>query len=162
MRHRPVIMGLFVAQLVGHRRASSVIMPSRISAREDTGQILRRHRSRRRLPSTNVSMQQQMTEIVAPIPMSQAVSSAASGGGPRSGTNTGNMVLKLKPRDERKLSADEIIQRLRPKLQRCPASTAIMQNPPSIRVGGRLHKAAISSPCRAPTRRALSTCLPSC
>ena len=51
-------------------------------------------------------------------PNIEDVMSTVGGGGARSGTNTGNMLFKLKPRDERDLSADEIIQELRPKLAR--------------------------------------------
>ena len=50
------------------------------------------------------------------------------------------MLLKLKNLSERKLSADEIIQELRPKLQSIPGINAYMQNPPSIRVGGHFTK----------------------
>jgi len=62
--------------------------------------------------------------------------SSVGSGGARSGVNTGNMLFVLKPRDERSLSADQIIQELRPKLGRVMGVNAFMQNPPVIRVGG--------------------------
>ena len=46
------------------------------------------------------------------------------------------MLFKLKPPGQRSLSADEVIQELRPKLARVMGVNAFMQNPPVIRVGG--------------------------
>jgi HAE1 family hydrophobic/amphiphilic exporter-1 len=46
----------------------------------------------------------------------------------------------LKPRSERKLNADEVIQELRPKLAKIPGIQAFLQNPPPIRIGGQLTK----------------------
>ena len=44
-----------------------------------------------------------------------------------------------KPRDER-LSVDEIIKELRPKLAKVPGIVVYMQNPPAIQIGGRVSK----------------------
>jgi hydrophobic/amphiphilic exporter-1 (mainly G- bacteria), HAE1 family len=52
--------------------------------------------------------------------------------------NTGSLNLILKPRHERELSADEIIQQLRPKLAAVPGIRVYMQNPPAIRIGGQV------------------------
>ena len=62
--------------------------------------------------------------------------------GPRGGSagNSGTIFMHLKPRSERKLSADEIIQDLRPKLARVPGIRVFLQNPPPIRLGGSLTK----------------------
>ena len=54
--------------------------------------------------------------------------------------NIGRMLIRLKPRSERRLSADEMIQELRPKLAAVPGIRVFMQNPPPIRVGGLLTK----------------------
>ena len=58
------------------------------------------------------------------------------GGGARSGPNEGRIILHLKPRNERPLSADEVIDELRPKLAVLPGIQTYLQNPPSIRIGG--------------------------
>jgi len=62
------------------------------------------------------------------------MSSAGARGG--SGSNVGRMFIRLKPRAERKLSADEVIQELRPKLATVPGMRAYPVNPPTIQVGG--------------------------
>jgi hydrophobic/amphiphilic exporter-1 (mainly G- bacteria), HAE1 family len=49
----------------------------------------------------------------------------------------GTMMVTLKPRAERKLSADQVIDNLRPKLNSVPGIRAMLVNPPPINVGGR-------------------------
>ena len=55
--------------------------------------------------------------------------------------NQGRMFMRLKDRSERQLSANEIIQELRQKMAQLPGLNVFMQNPPLIRVGGKLSKA---------------------
>ena len=55
-------------------------------------------------------------------------------------SNTGRMFIRLKPRSERKLSADQIIQELRRKVSGVVGIQMFMQNLPPIRIGGRLTK----------------------
>ncbi|MGD0484214.1 MAG: efflux RND transporter permease subunit, partial [Gemmatimonadales bacterium] len=57
------------------------------------------------------------------------------------GGNQGRIMLRLKPRSERKLDADGVIRELSPKLARVPGMQVFLQNPPAIRVGGRSSKA---------------------
>ncbi|MDY0187524.1 MAG: efflux RND transporter permease subunit [Syntrophus sp. (in: bacteria)] len=65
--------------------------------------------------------------------------SVASGGG-QVAANTGSMFIVLKPRRERELSADQVIDRLRPKLASVPGIRAFPTNPPPINIGGRVTK----------------------
>jgi hydrophobic/amphiphilic exporter-1 (mainly G- bacteria), HAE1 family len=67
--------------------------------------------------------------------------SAIGAGGPTLSGNSGRLFMHLKPRSERHMSADEIIQDLRPKLASVPGINVYLQNPPLIRVGGMLSKA---------------------
>ena len=50
---------------------------------------------------------------------------------------SGTMMVTLKPRAERKLSVDQVIDSLRPKLNSVPGIRAMLVNPPPINVGGR-------------------------
>jgi multidrug efflux pump len=59
---------------------------------------------------------------------------AFTGGGQR---NSGFMFVSLKPLAERRVSADRIIARLRPRLAREPGSSLFLQPQQDIRVGGR-------------------------
>jgi len=111
----------------------------------DTGQIQVATEAADRVSyDSMVKRQRILADIVRADPnVDSVVSSVGSGGGPRnSGTNTGTMLLKLKNLGDRSLSADQIIQELRPKLQGVTGINAYMQNPPSIRVGGQSSKSS--------------------
>jgi HAE1 family hydrophobic/amphiphilic exporter-1 len=60
----------------------------------------------------------------------------AIGGSGRAGNN-GNLFITLKPRDERKASAQQIIARLRPKLDKVEGARLYMQAAQDVRLGGR-------------------------
>ena len=53
------------------------------------------------------------------------------------GGGSGRINIDLKPRNERSLSADQVIQELRPTLARIPSVRVYITNPPAIRIGGR-------------------------
>ena len=63
------------------------------------------------------------------------ISSVGGGGGGTS--NQGGMFIRLKPRRERKLSADQVVNGLRMKMARIPGIRVFMVNPPAINIGGR-------------------------
>lgn len=85
--------------------------------------------------------QQKLAEIVLQEPNVEAFMSAAGSSGIRVGSNSGFMFIRLKPRHERKLNADQIIQSLRPKVMSVPGIMMIMQNPPPIRLEATFTKA---------------------
>jgi multidrug efflux pump len=60
-----------------------------------------------------------------------------SGGGGNTTTNTGRVFVALKPLAERKATADQIINRLRPKLAVVPGATLYLQAVQDVRIGGR-------------------------
>ncbi len=61
-------------------------------------------------------------------------------GGNNGAGNSGRMQLRLKPRgngpDDRKLTPEQVIEELRPKLNAVPGIRVYLQNPPLIRIGG--------------------------
>ncbi len=85
------------------------------------------------------AMKQRQQQVAAIIADDPNVLTFMSNVGVR-GTNQGMMFVSLKPRSERKLSADEIIAQLYPKVSRVPGMRVFMQVPPPIRIGGRLTK----------------------
>src|SRR5437667_285684 len=66
--------------------------------------------------------------------------SSIGAGGSTVAANGGRIFIRLKPRSERRLHVDEIIQKLRPKLAAIPGIKVYLQNPPAIRMGGMLTK----------------------
>jgi HAE1 family hydrophobic/amphiphilic exporter-1 len=85
-----------------------------------------------------VEHQRAAAAIVAEDPNIRSFMSSVGAGGIRPTANTGTIFMLLKPRDERQLTPDEIIQELRPKLAAIPGLKVYMQNPPVIRIGGQL------------------------
>src|SRR5271157_369798 len=80
----------------------------------------------------------QMVDIVIADPAVDTVNGFTGGGGPRGGAmNTAQMFISLKPPQERKINADLVIARLRPKLGRVPGASLYLQAAQDIRVGGR-------------------------
>jgi multidrug efflux pump len=76
----------------------------------------------------------QMIRIVQADPAVAATVGFTGGGG---GSNKASIFITLKPLAERKISADLIIARLRPKLAHIPGATLFLQAAQDIRVGGR-------------------------
>ncbi len=83
-----------------------------------------------------VRHQNALAAIIQQDPNVQSVSSTVGAGGRNSGGNVGTIFIGLKPLGERRLSADQVIEELRPKLSREPGVRVFIQNPPSISVGG--------------------------
>jgi HAE1 family hydrophobic/amphiphilic exporter-1 len=77
-------------------------------------------------------MQQQATAILAKDPNIEAFSSVIGAGG----TNQGRYFIRLKSRQERKASPEQVIAGLRPKLEGVPGIRTFLQNPPLVRIGG--------------------------
>jgi hydrophobic/amphiphilic exporter-1 (mainly G- bacteria), HAE1 family len=48
----------------------------------------------------------------------------------------GRLNVDLKPREQRSLTADQVIEELRPKFNRIPGVRVFLTNPPAIRIGG--------------------------
>jgi len=84
------------------------------------------------------AMQQVVRRYVDLVKTDPAVENvmAFTGGG-----NNGFMYLGLKPLDQRKISATDVINRLRPKLSSIPGATVFLQPGQDLRIGGRLSSA---------------------
>lgn len=79
-----------------------------------------------------------------------SVGGGMMGGGGGGGGNTGRMFVALKPLKQRKHSAAEIANRLRPKLAQIPGVRAVPTLPPAIRIGGRGSSSSYQVTLQAP------------
>jgi HAE1 family hydrophobic/amphiphilic exporter-1 len=77
-------------------------------------------------------------EVMAILARDENVLSFTSNVG---GFGGGRLNVDLRPRKERKLTADQIIEELRPKLARVPGVRVVLSNPPAIRIGGMMSRA---------------------
>ena len=79
---------------------------------------------------------------------------AFTGGG--GATNTGSLYIALKPLAERNVSAAQIINRLRPQLNRLPVASAFLQAVQDLRIGGRSSNAMYQYTLQSDTVQDLS------
>ena len=83
------------------------------------------------------AMDDSIRQLVGVIKSDPAVANVNAYTGGNGSTNTGFIYIALKPLDERKIGAPEIINRLRPKLNRLPVASAFLQASQDLRIGGR-------------------------
>ncbi len=75
--------------------------------------------------------------IVKTVKADPAVANVICYTGGNGSSNGGFVYVALKPLDERKIGAPEIINRLRPKLNRLPVASVFLQAAQDLRIGGR-------------------------
>lgn len=118
-----------------------VIVPKGFFPQQDTGRL-----SGSLMADQDVSFQsmqrllQQFAKVAGEDP---AVSGliAFVGGSNSGASNTARMFVTLKPLRERKLSADQVIARIRKSASRIPGATLILQAVQDLRIGGRASSA---------------------
>jgi HAE1 family hydrophobic/amphiphilic exporter-1 len=77
-----------------------------------------------------VSLQKQVADVLHTSPdIDGFISNVQSG-------NSGRFNIRLKPRDLRKRSPEQVIESLRPRLNAIPSIRTYLQNPPLVRIGG--------------------------
>jgi multidrug efflux pump len=83
------------------------------------------------------AMDTSIKQIVAIIKADPAVQNVIGFTGGNGATNAGNLYVALKPLNVRRVSAAEVINRLRPKLSRLPIASTFLQASQDLRIGGR-------------------------
>ena len=89
-------------------------------------------------PATMFKLQQAAADIVRQDPdvLETMATTSTSSGNP----NNGRMLVRLRPCTERRATADQIVQRLRPKLATLPGIRVFPQVPQTLQIGGRMSK----------------------
>ena len=113
------------------------IVPKGFFPQQDTGRITGGIQGAQ--DSSFNAMKQRMTHFVEIIQSDPAVASvvAFTGSGGGTTTNTGRVFISLKPLEERQVSADQVINRLRHQLATVPGASLFLQSAQDLRVGGR-------------------------
>ncbi len=128
-----------------------VIAPKGFLPSQDMGQIIGFTESAQGISfDALVENQKKIASIVRENENVEALFSSAGARGGMTGSNAGIVFLKLKPRAERRLSADQIIPQLRAQLSGIPGMRVFLQNPPPIRLGGQLTKALYQLTLQSP------------
>ena len=87
-----------------------------------------------------VDRQQRAAAVLAADPDIEAFSSSVGQGAGLTSSNQGRFMIRLKPREQRHSTPEEIIERLRPQLGGIPDLRTYLQNPPLIRIGGAMSR----------------------
>jgi len=108
-----------------------MVIPKGFIPSQDTGQLSGQVEAAQGIGfDSMVAHELAVADVVEKDPNVAALTHNVSNG------NNGRLNIELKPRSDRKLSADEVIEELRPKLAAIPGVRVYLQNPPSIRIGG--------------------------
>jgi HAE1 family hydrophobic/amphiphilic exporter-1 len=150
LEHPPAILvlsGLILAATV----YLFVIIPKGFLPSEDTSQIFGFTEATQGISFESMARhQEEIAAIIAQDPNVESFMSAIGASGISVASNTGRVFIRLKPRSERLLSQDEIIEELRPKLATVPGIRVFMQNLPPIRIGGLLTKSQYQFTLQSP------------
>src|SRR4029077_13656687 len=82
----------------------------------------------------SIDLQRRIMDVVGKDPDVAGWATAVGGSRP---VNTGFAIVSLKPRDERKATADQIIDRLRPEVAQVSGGTLFLQAQQDLNLGGR-------------------------
>jgi HAE1 family hydrophobic/amphiphilic exporter-1 len=140
LRHRRTTMAVSAAVLLATGWLF-MVMPTGFLPSEDIGQAFAFTEAAQGISFDEMARHQQaLAAIVGADPNVDAYMSSIGATGPNATSNSGRLFMRLKPRSQRELTADQVIEELRPKLARVPGIRAFLQNPPPIRIGGTLTK----------------------
>ncbi|SDX76641.1 multidrug efflux pump [Collimonas sp. OK242] len=133
LRFSPLMILILLGTIVLNVYLYTVI-PKGFFPQQDTGLVIGGIQGDQAISFQSMRVKlNEFVEIVRKDPDVQSVI-AFTGGGQ---SNRGNMFITLKPLSQRKLTADQVIARLRGKLSHVPGANLFMQSAQDIRVGGR-------------------------
>ncbi|MBS1866195.1 MAG: efflux RND transporter permease subunit, partial [Acidobacteria bacterium] len=106
------------------------------------------------------SISEKMVEFTNLVMKDEAVESVTSFAGGGNGGATARMFAQLKPLEDRKMSSDEVIARLRKKAAKIPGATLFMQSVQDLTIGGRFGAAQYQYTLQAEKLDELNTWAP--
>jgi multidrug efflux pump len=130
LRHQPLTM-LITLLTMGASLYLYVIIPKGFFPQQDTGRLSGSIQADQ--SSSFKAMQQRLAGFVAVVQHDPAVETVTAFTG---GSNSGRMFVAL--REDRKVTADQVIARLRPRLAHVPGANLFLQPVQDLRVGGRM------------------------
>jgi hydrophobe/amphiphile efflux-1 (HAE1) family protein len=118
-----------------------VVIPKGFFPQQDTGQIVGITEAAQDISfAAMVQRQQALVDVLLKDPAIESVSNYIGPGGPTATLNQGRVFIVLKPGNQRDVSADQVINRLRPQLAKIQGIALYMQAAQDITIGARLTK----------------------
>jgi multidrug efflux pump len=134
-----------------------IIVPKGFFPQQDTGRVMGSIQAAQDISFEAMNRKMtQFVDIIGKDPAVQAVVSFSGG----SSTNTGRMFITLRPKPERKETADQVIGRLRGKLAVVPGATVFMQAAQDLTIGGRMSQAQFQYTLQGENLQDLNTWAP--
>ncbi len=136
LRHGPLMLGL-LGITIALNFYLYVVVPKGFFPQQDTGRLIGGIQADQGISFQ--AMREKLASFIRIVREDPAVQNVVgfTGGGGFGGRNTGSMFVSLKPLAERKVSADQVVARLRGKLAREPGASLFLVPVQDIRVGGR-------------------------
>ena len=151
LRHRAAVLALFVALLAGTAAMFRIVPKGFIPDQDDDSINILLRAAQGTAFDEMADNVQLVGNIVRTNPnLQRAVAFLGNGPGGASASNTARVVLRMKPRAERRNTAQEIVQQTRPLLARFPRFRAFVTLPPAFQVGGRQGDNSYSVTLRSP------------
>jgi multidrug efflux pump len=111
------------------------VVPTGFFPQQDTGRIAGSIQADQ---STSFqAMRGRLIQFAQAVAKDPAVTDVIAFTGGRGASNNANMYITLAPLAQRKISADQVIARLRPKLSHIPGATLLLQPVQDLKIGGR-------------------------
>jgi multidrug efflux pump len=116
-----------------------VIIPKGFFPQQDTGRMMGTIMADQDMAF--VGMRDKVAEFIRIVKSDPAIDNVIAFSGGNTAQNQGRMFVTLKPLKERKVSIDEVINRLRPKTSHVPGATLFFQAAQDLQIGGRFSNA---------------------
>ena len=138
LRHPAIVMIIFLSTFAVNVHLFNIV-PKGFFPQQDNGRLAANIVAQQDVSFATIQEKMvRYANILKEDPAIDTVTLFTGGGGGRGTTaNTGRGFISLKSREERKISADEVITRLRPKLAQVPGATLYLQAVQDVRLGGR-------------------------
>jgi len=150
LRHRRITLGFSLA-LLGLTAALFVTIPKGFIPSEDIGQLTGVTEAEQGISlEYMLEHQNRVADIIASDPNVESFMSLVGAGGPNPAGNSGRLLIRLKPRRQRTMTADEVLQSLRRKLANVVGIKTFLQNPPPINLGANYTKAEYQFTLQSP------------
>jgi hydrophobe/amphiphile efflux-1 (HAE1) family protein len=140
LKHQPLVLGVAVATLVATVWLY-VIIPKGLLPQQDTGLITGVTDSAQSISfNAMVARQRVIADIVRKDPDVVSVASFVGSGTLNATVNSGKLYINLKPRDQRKASAGEIIDRIRDATKNVEGISLYMQAVQDVQIDSRVSR----------------------
>src|SRR5579883_2150002 len=138
LRHQPLTLGI-TGVAIALNIFLFIVIPKGFFPQQDAGRLMGMIQGEQDISFT--AMREKLVQYVNIVDHDPAVQNVVAFTGGNTASNQGRMFITLTPMNERKISADEVIARLRPKLAHIPGATLYLQAAQDLHIGGRMSNA---------------------